>query len=304
MGDEWTWILVELGTLSHSLYVDSTNCYLVKEKNEMNLGYLLLSASAVSLMVVLLLTVLRKSERQRISNMSVKNFGPDKRDTIFMAWAVVVGLTIYSLGDKAITIPGVPVPYGLLWAWINPLYWGGEVYKWIILGIQLGVMIPQYWLAKKGKLNWHMLHLMLFTTIYFRLMGVFQEVTAVIFQPFATLNPAASLLLLLQKYPFWTIIPNLADPHYQCSILGQCIDYTVNRNIWFTGALNPDIATHLVIVFWLIAPMYVWFKKRQNKEYNESRFWMKMMLPLSAIMMFGFVVIMFFGCCADYHWFV
>lgn len=274
----------------------------------MNLATLILSASAVAALIIFSYMIVRKSERQRISNWNIRTFGPDKRDTIFMAWAVVVGLTIYSLSDKAITIPGVPVPYGIVWAWMNPLYWGGEAYKWIILGIQIGVMIPQYWLAKKGRLNWHMLHLLLFTTIYFRLMGVFQEVTLVIFQPFATFNPAVSLLLLIQRYPFWTLIPSFTDPHYLCSALGQCVDYTVNRQIWLTGALNPDIATHLVILFWLIAPMYAWFKKRQVKkngrEWSENKFWMKMMFPLSAIMMFGFVVIMFFGCCAGYRWFV
>jgi hypothetical protein len=259
--------------------------------------------------------------RKEINNRTSNRFAPDKTDSIAMLWAVVLGLTIFSLSDKAITLGNV-IPYGMVWTWMNPYYWITNLYKWVVLGGQLLVMVPMYYLAKKGKLNWTMLHLLLFTTIYFRLMGVFQEVSAVLFAPLATLNPVFSLILLVQKIPFWSFPPTLTDPHYLCSGLGQCVGYTVDRVIFLHGALNPDIATHFVIAFWLIAPIYVWWKRRQQwiwskncytggkaywtrrkNDWNESRFWMKMMFPLSAIMMFGFFVIMFYGCCAGYHWF-
>lgn len=276
---------------------------------------LVLSASAIAAMVVFLYMVVRKSERERISRLDISRLGPDKRDTIAMAWAVVIGLTMFSLSDRAIQIPNVTIPYGLIWTWLNPFYWTNEKYKWAILIIQFAVMIPQYYLAKKGKLNWRMLHLLLFSTIYFRLMGVFQEVTPVIFAPFATINPLFSGLLLIQKYPFWSLIPSFSDVHFQCSYLGQCVSYTVDRQIFLHGALNPDIATHALVLFWLVAPVYAWWKKRAREDHfctlkigckmhwNEDRFWTKMMLPMSAIMMFGFVILMFFGCCAGYHWF-
>ncbi len=193
------------------------------------------------------------------------------------------------------------VPYGIVWAWLNPFYWTQD-YKIYVLAVQLPVTILQIWLVKKGRLNMRMLQLFLLTTAMYRLMTVSQEVIPTMFLTFSTINPLFSLGFLAQKIPFWSL--SFSDPHYQCAI-GNCVFVTLGSAGGIQRALfpyTPDVMVHWTFIYWLVLPIYAWFKKRKDAAWNETRFWNRWAFPLM-LLLFGAAFILYaFGCCTGWAW--
>lgn len=242
-----------------------------------------------------------------------KKLKPREQDIAAILIAGMVGLTLTVHPDNALTWASLlgDVPYGVAWSWLNPgwtgirafQYLNPTFYSWYILAFQMGATAVMFWLVKKGKMNRRMVYLYMATTIFYRNMTVFQEITPTIFLPFASINPLFTLGFLIQKYPFWTLVPSLTDPHYLCAV-GQCITYTIPRFSSGYAFLDGDFSIHLTMLYWLVTPLYAWWMKRRMRlgkgNWDEKKFWSRMTYILLAVMVFGLFWLTVVGCC--YGW--
>jgi len=218
-----------------------------------------------------------------------------ERDILAMLIAAIIAHMLFGKSDISLSYDfhNGALPYGYVWNLINPLYWTQLPYRTIVTAIQAPVIALQLWLVKKGKLNKWMVYLNIMTTVWYRLMINYQDVSQIEFAPFVTMFPLATGAWLIQRYPFWSWIPNLNDPHYQCAI-GNCVAFTVDR---FAQTLQPSFASHITLMMWLILPLIAWYKKKQNPSWDETRFWKISTFLMVATMIEGIVTFMFLGCC-------
>lgn len=235
-----------------------------------------------------------------------------ERDVLAMALAAIIGHTLFGKSDISLSYDfhNGALPYGWFWTLLNPLYNTQLPYRLIVTAIQLPVIAIQLWLVKKGKLNKWMVYLNIFTTIWYRMMINYQDVSNIEFLPFVTMSPFVILSFILQRYPFWTLIPSLTDPHYQC-VVGNCVAFTVDR---WAQTLQPSFASHITLALWLILPLYAWWRKRHpwvkerpirngNTVYigghywDETRFWKIATFLMIAVMAEGVITFALMGCC-------
>lgn len=244
-----------------------------------------------------------------------------ERDILAIALAAIIGHTLFGKSDISLSYDfhNGALPYGWFWTLLNPLYNTQLPYRLIVTAIQLPVIALQLWLVKKGKLNKWMVYLNIFTTIWYRMMINYQDVSNIEFAPLVTINPLFVLVMLIQRYPFWTLIPSLSDPHYQC-VVGNCVAFTVDR---WAQTLQPSFASHITLALWLILPLYAWWKKRTHSTslsglcddcrkcnggctfheedygqiWDETRFWKIATLIMIAVMAEGVITFAFMGCC-------
>ena len=64
------------------------------------------------------------------------------------------GHTDYALQIAYYHIGGswFPMPYGVLWTWLNPMWWTDIQYKVYLTGFVIGVGVLEVWLVKRRKL--------------------------------------------------------------------------------------------------------------------------------------------------------
>jgi hypothetical protein len=231
------------------------------------------------------------------------------RDIIAMLIAAIIAHMIFGKSDISLSYDfrNGALPYGIVWNWINPLYWTQLPYRTIVTAIQAPVIALQLYLVKKGKLNKWMIYLNIATTVYYRLMINYQDVSNVEFAPFVMMTPLFALSFLIQRYPFWTLIPNLSDPHFQC-VIGNCVRFSVDR---WAQTLQPSFASHITLALWFILPLYAWWKKNHEwkeygtkpnvywvrKEWDETKFWKISTFLMVAVMIEGIVTFALMGCC-------
>ena len=218
-----------------------------------------------------------------------------ERDVLAMVIAAFIGSMIFGRSDISLSYDfrNGALPYGIVWNWINPLYWTQLPYKVIVSLIQAPIVAIQLWLVKKGKLNKWMIYLNIFTTIWYRLMVNWQDISNIEFMPFVTMTPLFALSFLIQRYPFWTLIPKWSDPHFQC-VIGNCVRFSVDR---WAQTLQPSFASHITLALWLVLPLIAWWKKRSNPAFDETRFWKISTFLMVAVMIEGILTFALMGCC-------
>jgi hypothetical protein len=241
-----------------------------------------------------------------------------ERDILAMLVAAIIAHMIFGRSDISLSYDfhNGALPYGIVWNLINPLYWTQLPYKIIVDAIQFPVIALQLWLVKKGKLNKWMVYLNIATTVWYRLMINYQDVSNIEFMPFATMTPLVALSFLIQRYPFWTLIPKWSDPHFQC-VIGNCVRFSVDR---WAQTLQPSFASHITLALWFVLPLIAWYKKKQSqkwvwetygikgnegtmywrrykKPFDETRFWKISTILMVAVMIEGIVTFVLMGCC-------
>ncbi len=136
-------------------------------------------------------------------------------------------------------------PYGVLWYALNPFFRNWQIYSVTTLLIYTAIILPQIYLAKKGKINSWVILLNIMSVIFFRTNQTSQDITVIAFAPLATMNPWFGALLILQKMAIgfsW----NLSDPYW-----GTWVNQTRG---------NPWEMPYMFLIAWFVLPMMVWAK--------------------------------------------
>jgi hypothetical protein len=152
------------------------------------------------------------------------------------------------------------VPYGLLWAWLNPFYFTQQPYMVLVTMITGAMFALQYKLVKMGKISKWLVMANFFTCLFFNSTHVYQESTKAMFGPLVALSPIFILPMILQILPLgWSW--NLSDAHWQCGIYGQCISFVNGR----LDIVRSDFITHIALVFWIVYPLWIWRRNKTGK---------------------------------------
>jgi hypothetical protein len=182
------------------------------------------------------------------------------------------------------------LPYSFIWFWLNPVYLGVTQYKVILLVLQMVMVIPMWWLVKKGRMNKFSFCLYFLTTAYYRLAYVYQEITPTVLLPFAQINPLFVLSFVIQKLLPFSMMISTTDPGFGCFManLTNGICGTVKGN--GISLTQQDFYAHLTFVWWMVIPTYAWLRKRGSKPWNEKRYWTIWGILLIVIIIIGIIV--------------
>lgn len=188
-----------------------------------------------------------------------------ERGVILGLVASLILVGIFGTNDTSLLIDiknGV-LPYGVVWTWLNPFWWTQQPYMVLVTAIEGVTYLFMWWLIKKGRVSKDLVIMNLFTTVFLNATHVFQEGTTIMLGPLiaASPNPIVAIglvaVMVLQKLPIgWSW--NFQDPHVQCGIFGKCIVF-YNSRLDFA---RSDFFTHLALIFWVIAPLMIFWKKR------------------------------------------
>lgn len=190
-------------------------------------------------------------------------------------------------------------PYGFLWSVLNPFYWTNIPYRIVIASILAGAIGLQLWLVKKGKLNrWAMMPFLLITAGGILLGGGYANVTEFMLSPLMTINPLVGIFYFFQFYPFWSLVPNLTDPHYLCA-LGSCGYVTIGHGsgFWLVNLKLPATWAHFSFMLAFVSPIIAWFMRRRNESWNADKYWKIITIMMFALIVASEVVLLTWGCC-------
>ncbi len=150
--------------------------------------------------------------------------------------------------------------YGRLWDWLNPFFYKQPFYAWNLLIVQVLVVLPQFWLVKKGRLSRNLVYFNIFTSFLFRAGYSAQDVTATVFAPLASINPIFTLFFIFQKFGIgWTW--NLSDSHWLYMV--------------YLTSFEPFVWAYELLMLWTFLPVIVWmrntfFKDRFNMKPSKK----------------------------------
>jgi hypothetical protein len=161
------------------------------------------------------------------------------------------------------------VPYGILWAMLNPVAGlSSWVYKSYLLLIQVPILLLEWKLVKMKRLSKVMFYMNWMTTILWEYSTQYENITVTMFAPFASINPLFTLLLVFQKLPLgWSW--NFSDPHWACAFAGngtitEGCPTLQNRIDSFGMAKWNFRADYILLAFWTIFPVVVWWWTRRK----------------------------------------
>ena len=167
-------------------------------------------------------------------------------------------------------------PYGVLWTWMNPLYWTNLPYT-LILAAEVGVVFAFYlWLIKKKRLNKVVVYLNFYTIVFFELFHAHQNITTVMLAPLITITPLVLIPMILQRIPFgWSLIP-WDNIHWWCAFGGNGNGYDNQINPCLTVATKLNFfhvysMAYWITVIWTIYPLTLWLVHRYPDKYIQIR---------------------------------
>jgi len=164
--------------------------------------------------------------------------------SIIIYYILQGGTSIWGYYDEAFARSWVQ-PYGALWYVLNPFFQNWKIYSITTVIIYAGIIAPQIYLAKKGKISPWIVLLNIMSAVFFRVNQTSQDMTVIAFAPLATINPWFGALLILQKMAVgfsW----NLSDPYF---------------GTWVNQARgDPWEMPYLFLIGWFVFPLMVWAK--------------------------------------------
>jgi len=219
-----------------------------------------------------------------------------ERGVILGLIVALIGVGIFGTNDTSLLIDiknGV-LPYGVLWTWLNPWWWTQQPYMMSVTAIECVVYFGQYLLVKRGRISKDLVMMNLFTNVFLNATHVFQEGTVIMFGPLiaASPNPLVAFgivaIMVLQKLPIgWSVPWDLNNPHVQCGIFGKCIVFYNSR----IDIARSDFFTHLALIFWVVAPLMIYWKKRTGKmPFINQLNWMSRHRKMMFLIWLGFMI--------------
>jgi len=186
-----------------------------------------------------------------------------------IAGLLFLALTGSSDADLSVVHQQNNTPYGVLWTWLNPLYWTNLPYLIGLFVIYAVIFKVQCVFVKRGRLNKNLVWMNLFSVLFLFVIHAQQNVTIIMLGPFVALSPLVLIPIMLQKLPIgWSL--NFQDPHWNCAFNGSsnatdwyqpCLSNSVHLNIFHIYSLS-----YLVILFWVIFPLLLWLKAWRHKR--------------------------------------
>jgi hypothetical protein len=168
------------------------------------------------------------------------------------------GQTDYALQIAYYHIGGswFPMPYGVLWTWLNPLYWTDVPYKAYLTGVVIGIGILESYLVKRGKIPLAVLLANQCQNVIWFLVTGYQHITTTAFQALSFWNPLFMIGWVFQEFP----IGNPAG--WDCDFGKPTLFYTLNNAQWQLcgpgDLVLGRLLWHLMEAVWVIVPMVYW----------------------------------------------
>jgi len=165
-------------------------------------------------------------------------------------------------------------PYGVLWTWLNPLYWTQVPYMISLFVIYAVVFKIQCVYVKRGKLDRRVPFLNLFSVLFLFALHAQQNVTVIMLGPFIALSPWMIIPIILQKIPFgWSW--NFQDPHWNCAFNGTGNGYDAWTNPCLSNSVHADFfhiysLSYILILFWVAYPLIIWFLNRHSSDWSVN----------------------------------
>ncbi len=164
--------------------------------------------------------------------------------------------------DLGVVFPGNP-PYGVLWYFLNPLYWTKRIYPMIVFAEWSAVTLGEWWLLKDKR---GLVKLQIFSVAILMMLHAEQDVTVIMFGPFLF----GFVVELLQKIPF------PGTPQWACAFQGTGTDANAylypclsNSTHFFTWN-HIYVLTYFILVLWVVLPLILWFKQRHSDKFLKS----------------------------------
>jgi hypothetical protein len=200
---------------------------------------------------------------------------PQAKKEIPVMWVLIpfiIAFTLMELGylwggevDYALHIAyyqpsyGFPMPYGILWTWMNPFWWTSFEYKVFITGVVLGMTTLETYLFTKGKIPVSIVFWNIVQNIVWFLVGGYQHVTTTAFQALSFWNPFFMFGWVFQEFP----IGNPAG--WQCDFGPKTLFYTLKGYQWQLcgpgDLVLGRLLWHIMEITWCIVPMMYWSHK-------------------------------------------
>lgn len=185
-----------------------------------------------------------------------------------VVWASIVFIvfrTIFPSADSYLAVEhglGV-VPYGQLWTWLNPMWWTQQPYAVYLFIIWAAVTALEYKFATRGLFDVRLVYIQVFATCIMYSLHAYQNVTVIMFFPFAAVCPWVTLLLLFQKIPIWVPF-NWNDWNCAFNGTGNGIDGNpCLSNVTHLGLLHVYSISYIIVAFCFVLPLIVYVRDRK-----------------------------------------
>ncbi len=172
------------------------------------------------------------------------------------------------------------VPYGVLWTWLNPYYWVGDFYQYMIFLAVIAATAVNWVFVKRGRMPKWVFYAGWITSIVWMRAGVYQNVTVTLFAPLSFVYAPLILLLVLQKFPIIWSFPDLtANAHWRCAFDGAqpYSDFASPTGLMCSSPavrLDPALPylySYFVLAFWALAPLVYWHMRYVVAKMEEAK---------------------------------
>lgn len=164
--------------------------------------------------------------------------------------------------DLAIKYPGNP-PYGVLWFFLNPLYAEKQLYPIVVFIVWAVTTLIQWDLVRQKILHRNVLLLQIMSVMFLFMIHAEQDVSVILFAPFATLVPWVVVVEFIQKIPF------PGTDQWTCAFNGNGLATNVYQNPCLTTGTKFFIfsshiysLSYILLVFWAVYPLLIYRKSR------------------------------------------
>jgi hypothetical protein len=184
-------------------------------------------------------------------------------------WGAIAAIFLFSFifpdpdVDLGVKFAGNP-PYGILWYLLNPFYWTKHLYPAIIFTEWALVTLLEWYVLKKNR---GLVKLQIFSVAILLMLHATQDVTVIMFAPFAVIIPMYVLVEVIQK------IPLPGTPQWTCAFNGTGTDanaylYPCLSNSTHFNILGGHVygLTYILLLFWAVFPLLLWFKAQRASK--------------------------------------
>ncbi len=170
-------------------------------------------------------------------------------------------------------------PYGVLWTWMNPLYWTNLPYT-LALAAEVGLVFGAYlWLIKKGKLNKIIVYLDFFIIDWLCAFHAQQNITTIMLVPLITISPLILIPMLFERIPLGWSFPDITNNiHWWCAFGGNGNGYDNQINPCLTVGTKLNFMhvysmAYWITVIWTAVVLLYWYRhRRQGKWYGLTQY--------------------------------
>jgi hypothetical protein len=171
-------------------------------------------------------------------------------------WGLIVMILYYAFISPQYdfgVVQGNPLAYGYLWYLFNPIHTNRFIWTLTTMAIFFGMLVIQFKLVKKGKLDKWMVYLGIVGVLFSEMYAVQRDVTVIMFAPLVSMNPIFVIPMFLQKFGFNHEMWNQLTPEKAGIPIGPPAIFEFQ---------------YVVLLFWFVFPTCVWITKRLWRRFR------------------------------------